>query len=342
MISSNTAKIALIRQLFGELTSEERREVLSSVKEKRLPKVKKTHHKTLTDLLTSIKGDRPACPHCGSVHTSKWSSKAHRFVCVDCRKTFTLSSGTVFYGAKEDLRTYRKYIALMMDGTSIRKSAKACGISVHTSFLWRHKFLDTLREIMDGIKLEGVIEGDETFFSISYKGSRHLPRKAHHRGTPARKRGLSKEKVCVPCGVNREGLSVSRITNLGSVKSADLKSLFKDKVEPGSIFCADMNGSYVKFAKDTGVQLVRVKSHKRVVKGFLGIQTINSYHSGLKRFLRPFNGVATKYLNNYLLWYNFKNWGKGDEMMLMDHLCGAVSFDRSRNIQVRPAIPLCT
>ena len=35
------------------------------------------------------------------------------------------------------------------------------------------------------------------------------------------------------------------------------------------------------------------------------IQNVNSYHSRVKTWLRRFNGVATKYLSNYLGWYRW-------------------------------------
>ena len=42
----------------------------------------------------------------------------------------------------------------------------------------------------------------------------------------------------------------------------------------------------------------------------MGDLHINSYHSQLKRFMRGFNGVSTKYLNNYLVWNNLVNYAK--------------------------------
>lgn len=68
--------------------------------------------------------------------------------------------------------------------------------------------------------MKGIIEADETFFDISYKGDHKksstfvMPRPAHHRGKSVKKRGLSNEKVCVPCAVNRDGLSLAKVANL--------------------------------------------------------------------------------------------------------------------------------
>jgi hypothetical protein len=65
----------------------------------------------------------------------------------------------------------------------------------------------------DKVKLDGVVEADETFLPLSFKGHHKnfsLPRPAKHRGEPATRRGLSREQVCVSCGVNLSGLSVPK------------------------------------------------------------------------------------------------------------------------------------
>lgn len=50
----------------------------------------------------------------------------------------------------------------------------------------------------------------------------------------------------------------------------------------------------------------RFKSdRKQRVKGVYHIQNVNSYHSRLKKWMDRFNGVATKYLQNYLAWFRY-------------------------------------
>lgn len=41
------------------------------------------------------------------------------------------------------------------------------------------------------------------------------------------------------------------------------------------------------------------------VKGLYHIQNVNNYHSRLKGWMQRFNGVATKYLDHYLSWFQF-------------------------------------
>ena len=71
--------------------------------------------------------------------------------------------------------------------------------------------------MMNEVELDGVVQADETFTTVLYKDNHkgfNLPRPAHKRGTRATKRGISKEQVCVPVGVNLNGLSIAKIANL--------------------------------------------------------------------------------------------------------------------------------
>lgn len=72
----------------------------------------------------------------------------------------------------------------MLNGYSIRKSAKIVEINIATSFFWRHKILDCIRSFFGVGSVEGVIEADEVFFAESFKGTKSykMPRKSRKRG----------------------------------------------------------------------------------------------------------------------------------------------------------------
>ncbi|MBS1739192.1 MAG: hypothetical protein JST88_01495, partial [Bacteroidetes bacterium] len=40
--------------------------------------------------------------------------------------------------------------------------------------------------------------------------------------------------------------------------------------------------------------------------GKIHLQTVNNQHKQIRDFLAPFNGVATKYLPNYLNWFAYR------------------------------------
>ena len=170
------------------------------------------------------------CPLCGCIHVVRNGHRkdgTQRYVCKDCGKSFVIATNSIVSGTRKDLSVWEQYIDCMMNGLFIRKTAVACGIHRNTAFLWRHKILDALQNMADDVTLDGIIEADETFFAISYKGNHSksktfaMPRKAHKRGHSTHIRGLSQEKVCVPCAVNRNGLSISKITNTGRVSTRD-------------------------------------------------------------------------------------------------------------------------
>ncbi len=245
------------------------------------------------------------CPKCGCTENiTKFGFKNghQRFRCKNCGRIFNEVTNSFLMGTKKNISIWKKYLECMLNHLPIRKSAITCGINKTTAFVWRHKILDALSiKVEREVKLSGVIEVDETFFNISYKGMRNLPREPHKRGFHSPKRGISNDQVCVTCAVDRNKNSYGKISNLGRVRIEDLVKLFEGRVEGESIICSDSNKAYRKFVEGMGCKHVGVESGK-YRNGIYHINHINAYHSRLKTFLRKFNGVATKYLNNYVVW----------------------------------------
>ncbi len=304
------------------------------------------------DFLLSKKSEKGiSCPHCNSFNIKKNGHKGliQRFLCKDCHKTFTSRNHTITFSSKKSFSVWKKYIDCMMNGFTFRKSAEICGINKDTAFIWRHKILDALQNMQAEVTLEGIVEADEAFFPISYKGNHKksvifkMPRKAHKRGKQTHKRGLSREKVCVPCAVTRNGLSLAKITNLGRVSAKDIHHSFDKRIMPNSILCTDAISCYNDLARTEKLELIQLKTGKSKL-GIYHIQHINSYHSMLKNFINRFHGVATKYLNNYLVWHNFLNYAKESyaekTTIFADFVFTTNKVDLSKSIPLRPALPL--
>ncbi len=199
---------------------------------------------------------------------------------------------------------------------------------------------------MKETKLEGVVEADETFLPLSFKGHHKnfkLPRLAKRRAEPATKRGLSKEQVCVTCGVNLDGKAISKISNLGKPTLKNLEQVLEDKIEKDSILVTYSFRAYSKIANDMSLTHIKIPKKKHKV-GMFNIQMINNYHSRLKSMLiHCFKGVSTKYLNNHLVYHNFVNFLKETkehkEQILFDFIQKTKCISLSINIPNRPAIP---
>ena len=291
-----------------------------------------------------------ACPVCGGTRVVCHGHRkdgSQRYLCRDCGKTFTSTTNSIVLGTQKDLSVWEKFIDCMMNGFSLRKSANICGIHRNTAFAWRHKILGALQNMAGSVTLDGIIEADETFFPLSYKGNHRrgtfkMPREAHKRGHMTHIRGLSKEKVCVPCAVNRNGLSIAKASNVGKVATKDLHMVYDNRIATGSVMVTDLMNSYTRFANRNGLDLIQLKGG-RTKKGIYNIQHINNYHSRLKQFLMPFNGVSTKHLNNYLIWHNFVNYAPESEVdkrvILLKYVLTQPMTILCRDISKKPPLP---
>ena len=191
-----------------------------------------------------------------------------RYVCKDCGKSFVIATNSIVSGTRKDLSVWEQYIDCMMNGLSIRKTAVALGFTETPHSFGDTRFWMHLQNMADDVTLDGIIEADETFFAISYKGNHSksktfaMPRKAHKRGHSTHIRGLSQEKVCVPCAVNRNGLSISKITNTGRVSTRDLHHIYDGRIKTNSTLVTDKMNSYVRFTNANGIDLVQLKTGK--------------------------------------------------------------------------------
>lgn len=246
------------------------------------------------------------CPHCGDTHlvgNGKSNKGVQRYLCRSCHKISSSTTGQVWYRMhkKEKLSAY---IHCILSGFSIRKSGKEVGISVATSFSWRHKLLTSFSQVPDS-EFSGIVESDETFFLYSEKGSKSLDRKPRQRGTSATKDGINDQHVAVITTIDRNGNKSLKVIKRGRISKEDVKNELDQKILPNSILCTDGHPSYAGFAKTQQMQHKKIVASKgqKVIEKHYHLQNVNSLDSRLKKFMAQFNGVSTKYLQNYLNWF---------------------------------------
>lgn len=287
-----------------------------------------------------------SCPICGDVEKIVKNGKRagiQRYICKHCKKSFVANTNSILERTHKPLSVWKKFLECMVHGMSILKTAELCEINKNTAFAWRHKVLDALSQIMEDAALEGIVEADETFFILSYKGQKSgLPRKPKRRGEKASKRGLSREQVCVPCAIDRKGKVVSKVSNLGRIQTQGLHCVFDGKIKNKSILCTDKASAYVKFSSDNDLKLIQIKGGKEKL-GIYHINHVNAYHSELKRFMKTFKGVSTKYLNNYLTWNIFASKrGTIKEKVngMFEGVCKVNLVEHFTDISNRPNLPI--
>jgi transposase-like protein len=273
-----------------------------------------------TEMAESVK----VCPHCGHKELRSAGSKGgrKRFRCINpaltpdgtkvCGRTFNGFTGTPLSGLHKP-ELFIENARHMVAGDTVRKTADALGLNKDTAFHWRHRFLKSLDK-MQPARLSGLVEADETYFLESFKGQRMLPqgRMRKKRGTPAEKRGLSKEQI--PVLVARDRATGSTLSvKIEAANAKNIGGVLVPVLAKDAELFSDGASPYRVIARESGITLrVVPKSKKHKTKGALHINNVNAYDRRLKRWLMRFNGVATKYLHNYLGWHRWLDARKGD------------------------------
>ena len=131
-----------------------------------------------------------------------------------------------------------------------------------------------------------------------------MPRESHKRGKSIKKRGISKEQICVATALDRQGNLIIEPLCKGRMTYKELENLYKGHIGENSILCTDSHKSYIRFATDFNLDHKRIKTGK-YKEDIYHIQHINNLHSNLKRWMGRFNGVASKYISNYMHWFKW-------------------------------------
>jgi transposase-like protein len=258
------------------------------------------------DVLTGHQDSASTCPHCHSqcIKRNGKINNRQRYFCKACSKSFMSTFNTPFYRLRNPEK-WLNYFACMLNSLTVRRSAASCEITKNTAFLWRHKFLKLLN-IQDNTHLSGIVEMDETLFRYSEKGSRKLSHTKHKRGGDKAGRGRAKgDWVAVLVARDRQDNTFDKC--LDSSTGEAFYQLLNKHIDKDSVICSDGFRSYNVLTKKLGMghKAVNLTKGIRVIEKVFHIQNVNAYHSRLHGWMNRFNGVATKYLDNYLSWFRF-------------------------------------
>ena len=247
--------------------------------------------------------EAPQCPRCGAAHIRRYGVEhgLQRYRCVGCGRTFNALTGTPLARLRKK-ECWASFASSLQQSHSVREAARQAGVAKNTSFRWRHRFLRLDRDAQKQT-LTGIVEVDESFVLESRKGERGLPREARKRGGKAKKPGLSEEQTPVLIARDRHGDQLNAVLpnrTAEAVGAALDGVLAKDDV----LLCVDGDTAMIAYAKKHGIEFETIIASKgeHVHEKVLHLQNVNAAVSRFKNWLTRFNGVASKYLPNYLAW----------------------------------------
>jgi transposase-like protein len=245
------------------------------------------------------------CPYCQSqqIVANGKNKGVQRFICNKCGKNFSENTGTSLAHLKKP-HLWNTYLKHMFEGNSIAKCAALTGISIQTSFDWRHKILGSMQSLSPA-GFSGISESDDIFFNYSEKGARDIERAPRKRGNDGIKQGISNDKVAVIVTCDRKQHKDLKVAKRGRLRKSDIQKVLSGKIDKNSVLCTDSHRSYTAFAKQEGIKHEKLSARKKqyVKDKIYHVQNVNQTAGSLKDWMRKFKGVATKYLQNYLSWY---------------------------------------
>jgi len=240
----------------------------------------------------------PICPRCRCEYVTKAGVHNGRQVykCKNCKYQFRETAKSLVY----HLHKYPlilDYLKCMLEGKSLRACAREVGISLPTSFRWRHKILSAIQGLEGGINFSGITEADELLMQYSEKGRRYK--------SPEEKEQAMKTvhpNVAVLVMTDREGNLLFKHTGENKVQNSQIKEELKRRVSENNLICFKPNDEFKQAVMESPSKKVIVR---RKTKG-LAIYSVNVAEKKITNFLvwmMRFRGVATKYLQNYLMWF---------------------------------------
>jgi transposase-like protein len=247
----------------------------------------------------------PPCPHCNGEKAVRNGHKSGKqaYLCRECGKSFVETTKSALCNSHCGEAVWKEVIRDTVNGVSLDETAEKLTLHHETVFNMRHKILYCIEEEekRSAVKLNGVVEADETYLLENMKG-RKLPadqgRDARKHGAVAQKRGISEEYICVCAAVERKGNAVARAVNRAMPGKDEIALALGERVSRDALLLCDGAKGYGVLEERGKCAIVNVK-HEEQDTGFNNINSVNNFHSHIKERNRMARGFATKYLNRY-------------------------------------------
>lgn len=240
------------------------------------------------------------CAHCGSLDVSE--CKDHipmAYRCRECRKHFSVRTGTVLAESRLPLQKWLMAIYMMTTarkGIPSTQMARELGITQKSAWFLAQRIRETWMGKNGGGDMGPTVEIDETYIGGKEK-NKHGHKKLH-----AGRGSVGKKPVM---GI-KERSGLVRAFPINGTERADLHGAIAQHVKPGSTVYTDCHRSYMGM---TGYQHEAVKhSVGEYVRAQAHTNGIESFWALLKRgYYGIYHYMSEKHLHRYVNEFSFRH-----------------------------------
>ena len=231
-----------------------------------------------------------SCPQCGSRNVQQRPSrKPQPYRCRDCRKDFSVKTGTLMHNSKLGLQTWAIALYLLstgLKGTASMKIHRDLGVTQKTAWFLAHRIRETWRE--RGERFRGPLEMDEVYIGGKERNKHESKKLKAGRGA------VGKAPVV---GVKDRGSKRITARPVESVNKVTVEAILKEAAAAQASVYTDEGSVYDGLPNHESVN----HSAGEYVRGQAHVNGMESFWSLLRRgYYGTFHKMSFKHLERYV------------------------------------------
>ena len=264
----------------------------------------------LTNSKFQVRDRKIICPRCGGNILVKNGHKngTQRYLCKVCAKYFSITTNSILSHSRINYNQLITLLNCLLDNKPNIETAELLKISSRETYNLRIKVMNALKALDKYTVLKGIVEIDEMYLRISFKGTRHnnMPRKSHKNGYEDRISGISKYQVCILFAIDSYDNIIIKVVGNGPLTTKMIEDNFNNKIEEGSILVTDSKSSYIEFAKKNNLILKQIPTGQYTLDNKYNLAEVNELMSEFEIMFQECRGISTRHLQQYLYFFRYK------------------------------------